>query len=76
MVRRGGTFESEETSVERLDGIAELSGVTGARLEHLLEHQSMRRSHVQVCGFATCEYPALQSPKAVHQRRETLCYDY
>ena len=58
MVRGGGRFESEETLVERLYGIAELFGAlvpTRARLEHLPEHQAMRLSHVQACGFATCE---------------------
>lgn len=44
--------------VERLDGIAELFGAlvaTGAKLEHLLEQESMRCSHVGVSGFATCD---------------------
>ena len=58
MVRRGVRFESAETFVERFDGIVELFGAlvaTRAKLEHLPEHQAMRRSHVQACGFATCE---------------------
>jgi hypothetical protein len=60
MAHRGGIFESflgVQTSVGRLDGLAELFGApvaTGMGPVGLLR-EALRCSHIEVLEFATCE---------------------